>query len=166
MIPAMRHWVLAALAPWCTTACGYTVGSGLADQGVRTVFVEVVGNETYRQRLEAELALAVSRELAVSTDLLPADRHNADAILQVSLTDERERTLVPGPRTSPVLEGAFEVAVRVRLRRRHDDRLLVDRPVTDRTEFRDPIGEDLTSARAELVADLARKIALALEVGF
>ena len=36
----------------------------------------------------------------------------------------------------------------------------------DRTEFRTPIGEDLTSARNELVEDLARKIALALESDF
>lgn len=160
------HACVVALLLCGTTGCGYTAGSGLAEQGVRTVFVEVVGNETWRQRLEAELALAVSRELAASTELVPADRRHADAVLQVSLTNEQERTLVPGPRSSPVREGAFEVTIRVRLRRCRDDRLLVDRPVADRTEFRDPIGEDLTSARQELVADLARKIALALEVGF
>jgi len=43
---------------------------------------------------------------------------------------------------------------------------LVDHVVADRAEFRDPIGEDLTSARREMVADLARKIVLALETRF
>jgi hypothetical protein len=39
----------------------------------------------------------------------------------------------------------------------------VDRRLLDRTEFRAPLGENLTSARAEMAEDLARKIALALE---
>jgi hypothetical protein len=39
-----------------------------------------------------------------------------------------------------------------------DGRVLLERRVTDRTEFRSPIGEDLTSARREIVEDLARKI--------
>ena len=32
-------------------SCGYTFGSGLDRQGVRTVALAVVGNESYRQRL-------------------------------------------------------------------------------------------------------------------
>jgi hypothetical protein len=77
-------------------------------------------------------------------------------------TDARERTLVSGSRTDPVREGALEAAVRMRLVRR-DGTVLLERRLLDRTEFRDPIGEDLSSARAELAEDLARKIALALE---
>ena len=44
--------------------------------------------------------------------------------------------------------------------------MLLERRLLDRTEFRDPIGENLTTARSELVVDLARKITLALESGF
>ena len=76
-----------------------------------------------------------------------------------------ERTLVTGLRTDPVREGAFEAAVRIRLVGR-DGTVLLERRLLDRTEFRTPIGEDLTSARNELVEDLARKIALALESDF
>jgi hypothetical protein len=142
--------------------CGYAFGSGLPEQGVRTISLAVVGNETYRQRLEVELGSALARELPVSTDLVLADRRRADAILQVVFTDARERTLVSGSRTDPVREGALEAAVRMRLVRR-DGTVLLERRLLDRTEFRDPIGEDLSSARAELAEDLARKIALALE---
>ncbi len=67
--------------------CGYTFGSGLDRIGVRTIALRVVGNETFRQRLEVDLTRAL-------------------------------------------------------------------------------IGEDLSSARAELVDDLARKIALSLESDF
>lgn len=142
--------------------CGYAFGSGLPQQGVRTVALFVVGNDTYRQRLEVELGAALARELPVSTDLTLADRRQADALLQVVFTDARERTLVTGSRTDPVREGALEAAVKLRLVRR-DGTLLLERPLLDRTEFRTPIGENLSSARVELAEDLARKIALALE---
>ena len=147
-------------------ACGYTFGSGLPEQGVHTICLEVVGNDTWRQRLEGELSAALSRELYTSTDLLPADHATADAILQVSLTSERERTLVPGGRNDPVREGAQEAAVHLRLLSHRTGKVLLERDLLDRAEFRDPIGEDLRSARAELVRDLARKIALALAAGF
>jgi len=145
-----------------TGGCGYSFGSGLPEQGVRSVALAVVGNETWRQRLEVELGSALARELPVSTDLVLADRRRADAILQVVFTDARERTLVAGSRSDPVREGALEAAVRVRLVRR-DGTVLLERRLLDRTEFRDPIGEDLGTARVELAEDLARKIALALE---
>lgn len=146
-------------------ACGYTFGSGLQARGVRTVHVQVVDNATFRQRLEAELSRALARELN-SSGLLPAAADAADAVLEVSLQQDRERTLVTGGRADPVREGALEAAVRVRLVDRRSGELLVDRQLLDRAEFRDPLGEDLISARAELVQDLARKIALALDTPF
>ncbi|MEO6595070.1 MAG: LPS assembly lipoprotein LptE [Planctomycetota bacterium] len=151
------------------SACGYTFGTGLDQRSVRTVGLMVVGNETYRQRLEVELGAALARELPVSTDLRYADRRSADAVLKVVLTDARERTLVSGSRTNagsdPVREGTLEAAIRMQLVGR-DGKILLERQLLDRTEFRSPIGEDLTTARAELVEDLARKIALALESDF
>jgi hypothetical protein len=159
------------LAPWfllplCAWSCGYTMGSGLAEKGVQTVFLRYVGNETYRQRLEVELSRALARELPVSAGLLPATEAEADSVLEVEISDERERTLVPGSRLDPVREGAFEVKVKVCLRRRSDGSILVQRELAERTEFRSPIGEDLTSARAEMVRNLARKIGLSLEGAF
>lgn len=155
-----------SLSPWLLLAagCGYTFGSGLDREGVRTIAVAVVGNESYRQRLEAELSAALATELQL-TDLTLAPRQQADAVLHVTIAGAQERTLVPGDRTDPVREGAFEAAIRMKLVRRNGA-VVLERTLLDRTEFRDPIGEDLTTARAELVGDLARKIALALESGF
>ncbi|MFY9345277.1 MAG: hypothetical protein WAT39_22495 [Planctomycetota bacterium] len=145
--------------------CGYTQGSGLREQGIRTVALQVVGNDTYRQRLEVDLGLALTRELPVSSDLVLADARSADARLEVTITDDEERTLVTGSRSDPVREGAFRAGVWMRLVGR-DGKVVLERRIADRTEFRTPIGENLTTARAELVEDLARKIALALETGF
>ena len=158
--PSRRRLAL-AIPFLLAAACGYTVGSGLPARGIRTVALDVVANDTYRQRLEVELGQALARELPVSSDLVLADRRRADAILKVVFTAADERTLVIGNPDSPVREGAFEGRVLVRLVRR-DGSLVLERSVLDRTEFRSPIGEDLTTARQELVEDLARKIALSL----
>lgn len=155
----------AVLLTLLLAGCGYTFGSGLPEQGVRTVALQVVGNDTARQRLEAELSAALARELPVSSDLRLADRSRADAILEVTITEVAERTLVPGSGNSRIAEGALAAAVRMRLLRR-DGTVLLEQILLDRTEFRDPIGEDLSTARAELVTDLARKVALALQTGF
>jgi Lipopolysaccharide-assembly len=158
--------LLAAGLAMLQSACGYTFGSGLPAQGIHTVHLKVVANETWRQRLEVQLGAALSRELYATSDLEPADAEAADAILEVVLQDERERTLVTGDRTDPVREGAQEAVVRMRLVARRTGRVLIDRPILDRVEFRSPIGENLASAGSELVSDLARKIALALETRF
>ncbi len=171
---------LAALTTLTLLGCGYSVGTGLREQGIRTVAFQVVGNESYRQRLEVEINRFLARELPVTTDLQLASADRADAVLLVVLTDARERTAVVGVRTTQdpppvdpndrfryprVREGVLLGAVQVRLVGR-DGTVHVDRQILDRTEFRAPIGENLTSARAELAEDLARKIALALESDF
>lgn len=157
-----RLAIAAAALSAALAGCGYTMGSGLPERGVRTVALTLVGNQSYRQRLEVELAAALARELPVSTDLTLARADAADARLEVIVTEADERTLVPGGRAQPVREGAIAAAVQVRLVTR-GGRVLLDRPVLDRAEFRSPIGEDLTSARTELADDLARKIALLLD---
>lgn len=156
-------------------SCGYTTGSGLHARGVRTVHLRAVENDTYRQRLEADLSAAVSRELSVSSDLLPGTLERADAVLDLRIVSEREQTLVMGNPNDPTappeaqvptLEGAQQVRVHVVLTERRTGKKLVDKTVLDRAEFRNTLNEDLTTARTELVADLARKIVLALETSF
>ncbi|MFT4515330.1 MAG: hypothetical protein ACI89X_004243 [Planctomycetota bacterium] len=169
-----RGLLLAVLLATTTLgSCGYTYGTGLHEHGIRTVAFQVVGNQSYRQRLEVEINRFLARELPVTTDLTLADRSTADAVLQVVLSDVRERTVVtgrptpgvPNPGYARVREGALEGAIMLRLVR-NDGTVQLERHLLDRTEFRAGIGENLTSARAELAEDLARKIALALETDF
>ena len=160
--PLATVWLLAGLL----CGCGYSFGSGLRDRGIRTVFVQAVGNDTYRQRLEVELSTAVSEALPVLSDLLPGSETTADAILELSFRQARERTLVTGGRTDPVREGALEANLHMRLVERQTGRLLLERNIADRAEFHAPIGQNLETARAQLIADMTRKIILALETGF
>lgn len=161
----MRRALVAGAALAWLASCGYQFGTGWPERGVRTVSLAVVGNETYRQRLEVALSAALARELPISTDLRLAAPGRGDATLEVVLTDAGERTLVPGSRQDPTREGALEGTVRMRLVAA-SGAVLLARTVVDRAEFRSPIGEGLEQANDELVGDLARKIALALETGF
>ncbi|MCR9245750.1 MAG: LPS assembly lipoprotein LptE [bacterium] len=153
---------LLAVTALLAADCGYTWGSGLHGYGVRTVALTLVANDSFRQRLEVELAAALARELPISTDLRLASRDRADASLEVRITEARERTLVPGTTLAPVREGTLAAAVTMRLIDAAGQ-VLIEQVLLDRTEFRNPIGENLTSARAELVNDIARKVTLALD---
>jgi hypothetical protein len=165
---------LASLALLVLGSCGYVFGTGLERRGIETIAFQVVGNESYRQRMEVEISRFLARELPSTTGLQYASRAEADAILEVVLTEARERTAVlgipdpanPGDISYPrVREGVLEGAVRLRLIGR-DGTVHIDRTLLDRTEFRAPLGENLTSARAEMAEDLARKIALELQTDF
>ena len=172
----MKRTPLASLLASLLTlsSCGYTFGTGLSARGIETVAFQVVGNNSYRQRLEVEINRYLARELPVTTDLQLASMAKADAVLQVVLSEARERTAVlgvPDPDNPNDLsfprarEGVLEGAILVRLVGR-DGTVHIERSILDRTEFRATIGENLTSARAEMAEDLARKIALALESDF
>jgi hypothetical protein len=146
-------------------ACGYTAGLDLSKEGVRSVAVEVAANDSFRQRLEIPLTTQIYEQLPVHTGLHPASMSTADAVLRVEITDVSERSLVQGS-VHPVEEGALLFQVRAILRDRRTGAVLRDRLVTDRAEFRTPIGETESSATQEAASDLARKIALALEADF
>lgn len=146
-------------------ACGYQAGLDLRDEGVRRVAVRVVGNETFRQRLEIPLTRELQEALVVHSNVIPASVADADAVLEVDIADVRNRTLVQGAQV-PIREGALEFTLDARLVATDGGRVLRDRRILERAEFRVPVGENLDSATREAVRDLARKIVLSLEADF
>jgi hypothetical protein len=148
---------LCVLAP----ACGYTFG----DATMRTVAITVAGNETMRQRLELPLTRALQEALVVYSTMRPTDRHRAEAILEVDITDARNRILVVG-RPEPLSEGSLAIAVAVRLLDAGTGETLRQFELTDRAEFRVAVGESEADAAREAAIDLARKIVLGLEADF
>jgi Lipopolysaccharide-assembly len=152
------------LSAWLLAACGYTMGFS-GKSGVRTVAIEVVRNETFRQRIERPLTGELYRDLNIYTDYRRAPKATADAILTVTLTEIRNQTLVQGQAT-PVEEGSLAVVASVRLRDRRSGDVLVAREIRDIEAYRVPLGEDQETATTELVSDLAKKIMLALEGDF
>ena len=148
------------------TCCGYATGFDLPSRGIRTVAVEVAGNQSFRQRVEIPLTAEINRALPLHAGLTPVSYDQADSVLSVEIQDIRGRSLIQGRRTDPVREGALDFSVRVILRDRASGTILTDRRVFDRAEFRSPLAETEETAIAEAARDLARKIALALEADF
>ena len=135
-----------------SSSCGYSYGTGLAKQGIRTVAFQVVGSTSYRQRLEVEISRFLARERTIVIGVPDRNRPTPTTLAEV----------FDYPRAN---EGALEGFVTMRLVAR-DGTVHLERRLLDRTEFRAPIGENLMTAKAELAEDLARKIALALESDF
>jgi len=156
---------LATLLLLPLAGCGYTAGLDLSREGIRTVAVEVTANETFRQRIEIPLTTELYAALPIHTQLTPTSADVADAILTVEIGEVSGRSLIRGG-IDPVREGALIYSVRAVLRNRRTGAILRDRRLHDRAEFRAPIGETEQSAVREASADLARKIALALEPDF
>lgn len=143
------------------TSCGYQAGGLMDDLGVRRVAVRVVGNQTFRQRFEAPLTRRILEDLSVHSTVAPASPDRADAVLEVDVRELQGQVLSEGG--SLVREGALLATVDVRLLRRGDAKVLRQARITDRGEYRVPVGETLASAEDEVVRDLARKVILALD---
>lgn len=153
---------LALLLSAFLPACGYTFPSAPPAQ---TVAVQVVGNETMRQRLELSLTRALQEALVIYSPMRPAAKDRAEAVLEVDIQDARNRVLVSG-RPEPLSEGSLALAVNVRLVDARSGECLRQFKVTDRAEFRVAVGEGESDAVREVATDLARKIVLGLEADF
>lgn len=144
-------------------SCGYNMGYQARLPGIRTVHVGVVGNDTFRQRLERDLTRAIAEKLTEYSGYRHASRDRADAILKVTIVGIRNSTVVLGV---PIREGSIDGVAEIQLIERRTGRILVEKRLRDIAEYRTMIGEDGTTAQAELVSDLGRRIVLALESDF
>ena len=73
--------------------CGYSTRS-LMREDMRTVYVEVFDNQTFRRGLEKDLTVAVLEEVKRNSGLLVAARRNADSVLRGSLLEVEESVSV------------------------------------------------------------------------
>lgn len=152
-------------------SCGYTMGYP-TPAGVRRIALQVVDNLSFRQRLERDLTRAVQVSLGDHSGLRITDQAHADAVLRIDIVAVRNSTLVltgptaPSGEAAPVREGSLDAIARIRLVSRRSGEVLVDTRSREIAEYRVPIGESESSARRELVSELARLIVLALERDF
>ncbi len=152
------------IALLAATACGYTAGTDLSDEGVRTVAVEIVGNETFRHRYEIPLTRDLNQALMQYAGVSTGSHSAADAILTVDINEVQERSLRAG--FPPVEEGELTFLVHAVLRDRKTGRVIREQDFVEVAEFHTRVGEDTVFA-VDLASDnLAARIALALEPDF
>lgn len=155
-----RSWILVLLAP-AALSCGYTQGFGKRSLGIKTVAIATVQNESYRQDLDRLLTLQLGRDLTEYTGLVPATYAEADAILKVTIKEASTRSITETT-GGAIEEGAFLLAASVELVSRTSGNTIYSNKHADQAEFRVPVGETLATARTEAIADLSRRILLAI----
>jgi hypothetical protein len=158
----MKRRGTAILLLTLATACGYRAGGLMEDLGVRRIAVQVVGNQSFRQRYEAPLTRRILEDLSVHSTVVPSTVDRADAVLEVEVRELSGQVLSEGG-AAPIREGAILAQIDARLVARKDGKVLRQARISDRAEYRVPVGETLASAQDETVRDLARKVMLVLE---
>lgn len=142
--------------------CGYTAGFALDREGIESVGVEIVANETFRQRLEFPLTRGIQREIEARAGVKSASPARADAVLRVRLRSAREYPVAEGARDAVVV-GSLVLAVDAELVHRKTGRVVRKGRVADRGEFILPAGEGYADALETVSAKIARRVVLLLD---
>ena len=153
---------LLVVAMGLPAGCGYSAGFGLAREGVTSIGVEIVTNETFRQRLEIPLTRQLQREIEARAGVETASPSRADAVLRVWIRSAREYPLGEGAR-GEVVVGSLVLAVEAQLTHRRTGRVLRRGRLADRGEFILPAGEVYEDAAEEASAKIARRVVLLMD---
>ncbi len=143
-------------------ACGYKAGFGFKTQEIRSVSVKIVGNKTFRQRLEIPLTRSIEKELESYVHVRPSSSAKADAVLEVTIRSAGERPIAEGGE-DVVSVGSLFLVVDAKLVRRVDGRILRKARVADRAEFIIAGGEGFEGAAKEAIGKIARRVVLLLD---
>ncbi len=139
------------------TGCGYTSRS-LLDQNVRSVYIKIFDNETFRRDLEFDLTKAIKEEILLRTKLRIVDKKHADSILFGVIKAISESVLIESP-DAVVIESSVSVTV-------HFSWVVqrTGRPIIDKNEgsasatFIARRNEDVRTGEIQAFVDVARKI--------
>ncbi len=150
----------AALLAWA--GCAYKAGFDLESRGIRSLGVEVVANQTFRQRIEIPLTRQLQREVEARVQVTPAPPDRADAVLRVRIRSAREYPLAEGAH-DVVSVGSLVMVVRAQLVDRRTGEVLFRGGAADWSEFIIPVGEDLDWAVRVAARKVARRVVLLLD---
>jgi hypothetical protein len=151
-------WCLAALV----AGCGYSARP-MTRGDVRTVYVPVFENRTFRRGLEFDLTREVVDKINQKTQLKIAEKDAADTILRGEIVEVRQREVV---RNEPLKPEQVRVVVYANVTwidRRTNQVLMKRQNVQSPAEYTVTRRQDSTSASKEAVSDLAEKIVNLME---
>ncbi len=144
--------VLAALA-----GCGYSA-KPMTPRNVRTVYVPIFDNRTFRRGIEFQLTQAVKTELLHKADLRLSSSETADTELVGEIVDVRESVLLEDL-NDDVVETGVTVTVDLVWRDLRTNRVILDRKnLSDTAEFIVTRGESVGTATEEAFRDMAERI--------
>ena len=142
--------------------CGYTSRS-LIEQNVRSIYVPIFDNETFRRGLEFNLTRAIKEEILYRTQLKIVDKRHADTILTGTIKEVQENVLIENP-DAQVVESRVTVKVVIAWEDQRTGRFLMKkRAVSAAAEFIATRDEDVEFGEIEAFSDLATKVVNLME---
>ncbi len=155
---------LAALFLFLTAVvgCGYSSKS-LLRSNVRSIYVPIFDNNTFRRGYEFDLTRAVRDQILLRTRLHVVDKDEADSILFGKITSFTENVFIENSRDN-IIDSQTSVGIAIRWVDRRTGRILVERnDIRKSAEFIVPRNETLTSSGNEAFVNVARGIVDAME---
>ena len=144
------------------SGCGYST-KPLISRKINSIYIPVFGNSTFRRGLEFELTKAVKDEIMSKTNLRIVQKDSADTILYGTIKSVTEGILTQDV-TDNIVESRLKINVDIRLEDRRTGRTLIKKSnLKTSAEFIVKRGENINSATAEGIADLAELIVNHLE---
>jgi len=143
-------------------ACGYKAGFMFKTQEIRSIGIKIVGNNTFRERIEIPLTKRLEKELESYVNVKPYSPDKADAILEVVIKSADERPIAEGGE-DVVSVGSLFLVVEANLKRRIDGRILRKAVVADRAEYIIAGGEKFSDALNEAVDKIAKRVIFLLD---
>ena len=144
------------------SGCGYTSRS-LLEQNVRSIYIKIFDNETFRRDLEFDLTKAIKEEILMRTRLKIVDKKHADSILFGSIETVTERVLIESPEAE-VIESSVSTTVRFSWTDQRTGRAVIDKSlVSASAEFIATKNEDVETGEIKAFVNIARKIVNLME---
>lgn len=142
--------------------CGYSSKS-LLRSNVRSVYIPIFDNNTFRRGYEFDLTRAVRDQILLRTRLHVVDKDEADSVLFGKITSFEENVLIENSNDN-IVESRASVGIDIRWVDRRTGRAIIERKNIRRpAEFIVLRNETLTSSRTEAFVSVARGIVDAME---
>lgn len=154
--------VLPFLVLVASGGCGYSAKS-LLRSNVRSIYVPIFDNNTFRRGYEFSLTEAVRDQILLRTRLQVVDKDEADSILFGKITQVTENELI-NDRRDNIVESRVFVSAEFRWVDKRTGRTIVERKnIKQPAEFIVRRNETLTSAGNEAFVGVAQGIVEAME---
>ena len=143
-------------------SCGYSSKS-LLRSNVRSIYVPIFDNNTFRRGYEFDLTKAVRDQILLRTRLSIVDKDEADSILFGKISSVNENAIIEDTKDN-LVESRVSIGVDIRWVDKRTGRTIIERKNIKRpTEFIVRRNETLSSASNEAFVRVAQSIVEAME---
>jgi len=154
---------LSVLSLAVVAGCAHYSARSLLPENVRTIYVPIFDNRTFRRGIEVELTEALKREILAKTQLRIVAKDAADTILFGEIVDFRESVLIENVADEAVESNAI-VYVDFMWKDQRTGQILAEaRGVSESARFVLARGETVARAKADSFEDLAERIVNMME---